>query len=72
MITKIHSIRAYEKHTGEPHDFEAFSKNDGGAPYVVLLDGAFLDTAESGQEIHDEIADAIKWFGWVRTNPIFA
>lgn len=78
-MTRFYKTTAYEP-DGTAHTFEAFStykKTPGfrgynGAPYTVLLDGAFLATCESGAEIGEEIEDTIRWFGWQRTCPVFA
>ena len=70
---KFYNYTAYEKYTGESHLFEVFHREiKGAAPFVIMLDGTFLSTAEIGTEIGEEIEDTIKWFGWSRTNPIFA
>lgn len=64
---------AYEKFTGEKHVFESTWVSEGekwnDGHWFLTLDGAFLTTAETGAEVEEEIKDAIKWFGWVRTNP---
>ncbi len=73
MIERIYKTTVYEKHDGTPHIFEAFRQNiRGAAPFVIMLDGAFLTTAENGSEISDEIESTIEWFGWSRSNPMFA
>lgn len=73
MPERIYKTTVYEKHGDASHVFEAFRSGiAGSAPYVILLDGSFLATAESGHEISDEINDTIKWFGWVSVNPAFA
>lgn len=63
----------YEKFTGKKHVFESTWVSTGekwSDGYGILtLDGAFLATAESSTELKEELEDAIKWFGWVRTNP---
>lgn len=64
--------RVYERHTGEAHVFEVFKriKPKGGAPYMVMLDGAFLATTESQAEAEDEVKDAIRWFDWTYISPL--
>lgn len=70
---KIYDCKAYEKYTGEAHLFEVLkSKIKNSAPYVIFLDGSFFATAENGAGIGDEIESTITWFGWTRTNPVFA
>ena len=64
---------AYERLDGTPHVFEVFRQMiEGAAPYVIMLDGSFLATAEHGADASEEIADTISWYGWTSTNPIFA
>lgn len=70
-MEKIYKRYAYEQHTGERHVFEAYRQLVG-APYVIMLDGSFLTTAESGREIADEIEETIKWYGWAQGSPVFA
>ena len=71
MIERIYKTAAYESYGGTPHLFEVFeNKTSGAAPYVIMLDGAFLSTAENGLEISDEIESTVKWFGWKRSNPM--
>ncbi len=73
MTERIYKTTAYEKHEGTPHTFEAFRlEADGVAPYIKMLDGSFLATAENGPEISEEISDTIKWFGWSNVCPVFA
>ena len=64
--------RVYERHTGEAHVFEVFKtiKPKEAAPYMVMLDGAFLATAESQQEAEDEIKAAVQWFDWTYVGPL--
>ena len=69
-MERLNTVTAYGA-TGERHTFEAYAKTTG-APYIVMLDGAFLATCESGAEIGEEIEDTIRWFNWQRTCPIFA
>ena len=65
MNERIYKETYYEAYEGAAHTFEAFTHSaDGAAPYVILLDGSFLATAESGAEIAEEIADTVRWFGW--------
>ena len=73
MKMKFYDRKAYEKYTGESHLFEVFESNiQNSAPYVILLDGAFFATAESGEENGEEIEATITWYGWIRTSPIYA
>lgn len=65
------TVMAYERHTGDPHVLE-LKKAPVGAPYIVLLDGSFLATADSCREGEDEIEATILWFGWSWNNPNFA
>ena len=64
--------RFYERHGGEAHVFEVFRvlKPASAAPYVVMLDGAYLDSAESRHEAEERIKDAVKWFDWTCVSPL--
>lgn len=65
MAERIYKQTYYEAQGDAAHIFEAFThRAAGAAPYVILLDGSFLATAESGAEIAEEIADTVRWFGW--------
>ena len=72
MTELIHKTSAYEKYDGTRHIFETYrQKITGAAPYVIILDGAFLATAESGADVSSEIKSTINWFNWTSTNPAF-
>lgn len=64
----IHRVKAYDGADDE-HVLEVFMKSVG-APYVVMVDGAFYSTCEGMSEARDEIADVIWWFGWKTTKPV--
>lgn len=73
MTELIYKTSAYENHDGTRHIFETYrQKITGAAHYVIMLDGAFLATAESGADASNEIKSTINWFNWKSTNPIFA
>ena len=73
MAERIYKETAYEKHEGTPHIFEAYRQNaENAAPFMILLDGSFLATAETGPEISEEIESTIEWYGWTRVSPVFA
>lgn len=65
-------IRAYEC-DGTTHTLEIYSVSiPGAAPYIVMLDGAFVATAEHFPGAMEEVAATVKWFGWSYSNPFFA
>ena len=65
-------IRAYER-DGTAHTLEIYSVSiPGAAPYFVMLDGAFVATAEQLPGAMEEVAATVKWFGWSYSNPVFA
>ena len=61
-------VEVYDGEDNE-HVLEVFKKPSG-APYVVMVDGAFCATCESMSEARDEVNDIIKWFGWKTTKPV--
>lgn len=73
MCNLVEKVTAYENHEGTPHTFEVFIQNiNGTAPFMIMLDGSFLATAENGLEVSEEIKSNIEWFGWNTVNPTFA
>lgn len=57
--------KTYYENNGKEHEFEAFSNDyENGAPYTIMLDGAFLATVEKSLDIVDEIKDVASWYGW--------
>ena len=47
------------------HLFEVFHiEIENKAPYMIMVDGDFYCTAESGHEIAEEIEDTMNWYGW--------
>lgn len=73
MVELIYKSTVYEAHEGTSHIFEVYKQNiENAAPFVIMMDGSFLTTAENGPEISAEIEATIKWFGWIKSNPVFA
>lgn len=79
MKVSFYRNRFYES-DGTAHVVEGFAtrtrtpgfKSRNGAPYMLFVDGAFYADAESGMDFIAEVDDLVKWFGWLRVNPIFA
>ena len=72
LVTKR---RAYEPLECMCHIFEVYRNSylDGsnGAQYTIMLDGAFLSTAETWREYESEIVETIRWYDWQTPCPFY-